>query len=185
MFVRLLLTAVLAAGLASAQRGGGGGDMGGEGDMGGGGGGKRGAGGMGAGGMGGGMPGGMRRQTKEELLLEKLKLNKDQKEEAMKILSAAREKAAPVRDQLTKGRQVIVSVMLEKREDDVRKLMGDYAIVSAQMTGIEAEAFGKIYALLKPNQQSKAPQAFELMAGMFSGGGMQGGGGRGRDQGRN
>ena len=37
------------------------------------------------------------------------------------------------------------------------------------MTNIEAEAFGKIYALLKPNQQSKAPQAFELMAGMFAG----------------
>ena len=182
MLVRVFLTAVLAAGLASAQRGGGG-DMGSEGEMGGGG--MRGRGGMDAGGMGGGMPGGMRRQTKEELLLEKLKLNKDQKEEAMKILSAAREKAAPVRDQLTKGRQVVVSVMLEKREEDVKKLMGDYAIVSAQMTGIEAEAFAKIYALLKPNQQSKAPQAFELMAGMFSGGGMQGGGSRGRGQGRN
>jgi hypothetical protein len=48
------------------------------------------------------------------------------------------------------------------------------------MTGIEAEAFGKVYALLKPNQQSKAPQAFELMAGMFAGGGMGGGMGRGR-----
>ena len=180
MLVRLLLTAVLAAGIASAQRGGGGGG----GEMGGESGGMGGGGGM-SGGAGGGMPGGMRRQTKEEVLLEKLKLNKDQKEEAMKILSAAKEKAAPVRDQLTKGRQVIVSVMLEKREEDVKKLMGDYAIVSAQMTGIEAEAFGKIYALLKPNQQSKAPQAFELMAGMFSGGGVQGGGGRGRGQGRN
>jgi hypothetical protein len=140
MLVRLFLTAVLAAGLASAQRGGGGGG----GDMGGEGGGMGRGDGMSAGGMGGGMPGGMRRQTKEELLLDKLKLNKDQKEEAMKILSAAREKAAPVRDQLTKGRQVIVSAMLEKREEDVKKLMGDYAVVSAQMTGIEAEAFGKI-----------------------------------------
>ena len=41
------------------------------------------------------------------------------------------------------------------------------------MTSIEAEAFGKLYALLKPNQQAKAPQAFELMAGMFAGGGCQ------------
>jgi hypothetical protein len=48
------------------------------------------------------------------------------------------------------------------------------------MTSIEAEAFGKLYALLKPNQQAKAPQAFELMAGLFAGGGMQGGAGRGR-----
>ena len=179
MVLRLFLAAVLAAGLASAQRGGGGGGMGDEGGMGGGGGmGGRG-GDMGAGAMGGGMPGGMRRLTKEELLLDKLKLNKDQKEEAMKILSAAQEKAAPVREQLTKGRQLIVALILQKREDDVKKLMGDYAIVASNMTGIETEAFGKIYSLLKPNQQSKAPQAFELMAGMFAGGGMAGGRGRG------
>ena len=55
-------------------------------------------------------------------------------------------------------------------EDDLKKLMGEYTTVSATMTGIEAEAFGKIYAMLKPNQQAKAPQAFELMAGMFAGG---------------
>jgi len=171
MLVRLFLTAVLAAGLASAQRGGGGGgggEMGGEGM------------GMGAGGMGGGMPGGMRRMSKEDLLFEKLKLNKDQKDEAAKIIAAAREKASPVREQLNKGRQLIVNLLMQKREDDVKKLMGDYAIVAAQMTGIETEAFAKIYALLKPNQQGKAPQAFEMMAGMFAGGGMPG---RGQGQG--
>lgn len=176
MLVRLCLTAVLAAGLATAQRGGGGGG-GGEGGMGG-----EGLG-MNAGGGTGGMPGGMRRQTKEDLLMEKLKLNKEQKEEATNILAAAKEKAAPVRDQLNKGRQLIVSLLMQKREDDVKKLMGDYAIVASQMTAIEAESFAKIYALLKPNQQSKAPQAFEMMAGMFAGGGMQGGG-RGRGQGQ-
>jgi hypothetical protein len=175
MLVRFFLTALLAAGLASAQRGGGGGG-GGEGGMGG-----EGIG-MNAGGVMSGMPGGMRRQTKEELLFEKLKLSKEQKEEGATILAAAREKAGPVRDQLNKGRQLIVGLIMQKRDDDVKKLIGDYAIVAAQMTAIETEAFGKLYALLKPNQQSKAPQAFELMAGMFAGGGAQGGG-RGRGQG--
>jgi len=74
MLVRFFLTALLAAGLASAQRGGGGG--GGEGGMGG-----EGIG-MNAGGGTSGMPGGMRRQTREELLFEKLKLNKEQKRKA-------------------------------------------------------------------------------------------------------
>ncbi len=180
MLARLFLAGLLAVGLASAQRGGGGGGGGGGGDMGGGGDGP------GSSGMGGGMPGGMRRQSKEELLLDKLKLSKDQKEEAAKILSAAREKATPVGALINKGRQIIVVAMVEKREDDVKKLMGEYAIVSAQMTGIETDAFAKIFALLKPNQQAKAPQAFEMMAGMFAGGGgMQGGGGgRGRGQGQ-
>src|ERR1035441_6280282 len=75
MLVRLLLTAVLAAGFASAQRGGGGGG-GEEGGMGG----------------GGGMPQ-IRRQSKQDMLFDKLKLNKDQKEEATKILAAADRKS--------------------------------------------------------------------------------------------
>lgn len=178
MLVRLLLTAVLVAGFASAQGGRGGGGGGGGGDEGGmgGGGGASGAG----GGMGGGMPQ-VRHQTKAEMLFDKLKLSNQQKEEAIPILSAAMEKAVPVRNNLDRGRKMIANLMLSKgSEEDLKKMWGDFTTVSAQMTSIEAEAFGKIYALLKPNQQSKAPQAFEIMSGMFAqmpGGGM---GGRGR-----
>ncbi len=171
MLVRFFLTAVLAAGFASAQGGRGGGGMGGGGEEG-----------MnGAGGTGGGMPQ-MRRQSRQDMLFDKLKLNKEQKEQATQILSAAMEKAAPTRDLLTKGRIVIANAITGKAsEEDLKKMLGEYTAVSATMTGFEADSFAKLYALLKPNQQSKAPQAFELMAGMFSGGGMSGGGGgRGR-----
>ena len=173
MFGRLLLTAILAAGFAAAQdeppMGGGGGGRGG-------GGGGRGGGDMGAS-LGGAMP---RKATKGEQLADKLKLNKEQKDDAVAILSAANEKAAPIREQLNKGRAYIANAITSKSsEDDLKKLMGDYTQVAAMMTNIEAEAFGKIYAILKPNQQSKAPQAFELMAGMFAGG-APGGQGRGR-----
>jgi hypothetical protein len=169
MLVRLLLTAVLAAGFASAQGGrGGGGD---EGNIG--------IGGNPSAGPGAPMPQ-MRRQTKQEMLFDKLKLNKEQKEEAAKILSDAMEKAAPARDLLNKGRIVIANNITGKgSEEDLKKMWGEFTSVNATMTGIEAEAFGKLYALLKPNQQAKAPQAFELMAGMFAGNGMAGGGGRG------
>jgi hypothetical protein len=174
MLVRLLLTAVLAAGVGAAQIGGD------EGGMGGGGGRGGGRGGGGGGDMGGTMPQ-VRRLTKTEMLFEKLKLNKEQKEEAATIISAAMEKAAPTRDLLNKGRMVIANTITGKGSDDeIKKLLGEYASVSATMTSIEAEAFGKLYALLKPNQQAKAPQAFELMAGMFAGGGMPGGAGRER-----
>jgi len=183
MLVRLLLTAVLAAGFASAQSGGDEGGMGGGGSKGGGGA-------RGGGGDMGGTPQ-ARRQSKQEMLIDRLKLNKEQKEEAANILSAAMEKAAPTRDLLNKGRMVIANTITGKgSEEDLKKLMGEYTTVCATMTGIEAEAFGKLYALLKPNQQAKAPQAFELMAGMFAGGGMPGGGagrgrgGQGRSEGR-
>ena len=174
MLVRLFITAVLAAGLASAQ-GGRGGAMGADESP------------MGSGASVGGGTLQVRRLTRQEMLFDRLKLNKEQKEEAAKILTEAMEKAAPARDLLTKGRVAIANTITGKgSEEDLKKTLAEYTAVNATMTGIEAEAFGKLFALLKPNQQSKAPQAFELMAGMFAGGGMQGGGsGRGRDgQGR-
>jgi hypothetical protein len=171
MLVRFWLAAVLASGLALAQRGGGGGmsrDEGGIANT-------------------AAIPGGraqVRSLTREETLFDKLKLNKEQREEAAKILSAAMEKAAPTRDRLTKGRIAIANAITGKTgDDDLKALLDEYTAVNATVTGIEAEAFGKLYALLNPNQQSKAPQTFELMTGMFAAGGPGGGTGGGTGEG--
>jgi Spy/CpxP family protein refolding chaperone len=182
MLVRFLLAAVLASGLALAQRGGGGGlgrDEGGIANT-------------------AGIAGGraqVRSLTREETLFDKLKLNKEQREEAARILSTAMEKAAPTRDLLTKGRIAIANAITGSASDeDLKAVLDAFTAANATMTGIEAEAFGKLYALLTPNQRSKAPQRFELMTGMFAGGGSGGGrmgdgsgrgrGGQGRGEGR-
>jgi Spy/CpxP family protein refolding chaperone len=177
MLARWLLTAMLAATLASAQRGGGGG-MDGEGS-----GGMRGEGGRG---MGGSMPR-VQRQSRFDMIADKLKLNKDQKDQVLTIFQAAMEEARPVGDQITKGREVIAGAMINGGSaDEIKKMLDEYAGLAAQMTAIETKAFGKVYALLKPNQQSKAPAAFELMAGMFGGRAPSGpGGGRSRGSDRN
>jgi len=174
MFLRLLLTAALASTLALAQRGGGGGGgMGGDE--------------MGGGNMGGNMqmPRGQR-QTKFDQIADKLKLSKEQKDQAQAIMDAGREEATPLREQLAKARLAVADTMLNgKSDDEVRKAQDSYAAAVAQMTGVEAKAFAKIYALLKPNQQSKASQAWELMADVFASSGRGGGGGgRGRGQSR-
>jgi hypothetical protein len=171
MIVRFMLTAVLAAGLASAQRGGAGLDEGA---------GAR-AGGRGAG------PPPVQRLTKQEMLFEKLKLTKEQKEEATRILSTAMESAASMRELLTKGRIVIANAITDNAsEGELRSALDEYTSIDANMMAIEADAFGKLLALLKPNQTSKAPQAFELLAEVFAGpgpGGPGGGSGRGRGEG--
>jgi hypothetical protein len=182
MLVRLWLTAALAAGLACAQ-GRGIGDMGG-GDMGAGGGRGMGAA-DGMGDAGGGMPRGAQRQTKAEIFMDKLKLNKDQKEEAVKILTESAQQAAPLAQKINNGRlQIAQSLLQKKTEDEMKPLMDAYTAVCAQMTSLEAQAFGKIYAILKPNQQKNAPQAFEILGGLFfpaqaPGGRGRGGSGRG------
>jgi hypothetical protein len=164
MLVRVLAIGLLAVAIAPAQRGGGG-ERGGD--------------------MGASMPR-MPRQTKADQIADKLKLSKEQKEEFGQILSAGSEEAAPLRGQLGNARVQLAQALIEaKGEQDVKRAQDSVANVSAQLTAVEAKAFSKVYALLKPNQQSKAPQAFELMAGIFSqGGGRGSGGGMGRRGGR-
>jgi hypothetical protein len=164
MFARLLLTAALFSTLALAQGGmkgggGGGGDMG--------------------SGMGGGMPRGQR-PSKFDQIADKLKLSKEQKEQAQTIVDAGREEAAPLRESVAKARLGIADALINaKGDDEVKKAQDAYAAEVAKMTGLEAKTFGKIYALLKPNQQSKASQAWDLMADLFSTSGRSG---RGRPQ---
>ena len=102
MFVRLLLTAMLATTLVSAQ------------------GGKK----RGGSGMGGGMP--VQRPSKLEEFADRLKLTKEQKVEVQTLLSAAMEESAPLRDQMDKGRVAIAGAMIEgKSGDDLKKMLDE------------------------------------------------------------
>jgi hypothetical protein len=163
MFKRILLAGAIVAGVAFAQRGGGG--MGGGGDeMGGmGGGGGRGG---DMGGMGSAMP---RKASKAEQFIDKLKLSKEQQQEAEKILSAAMERASALRNDMAERRAKIAGAMIDgKPDEETAKLKAEYSEVAAQYTKVQADAFGKIWAMLKPNQQSKGEQAFELLAAIFN-----------------
>lgn len=152
MILRLLLAFALAVGLSSAQskRGGGGGQ-----------------------GMGGDM-GMMRpqRQSRLDLISEKLKLSSDQKEAVGKIFDNAQEKTTPLNEQIRNGRSKITSMIMSGTTsgdewDNVNKA---FTAVLAQEETIEAEAYQKLYAALDEKQKPKAAPVFEeLMNGMFAG----------------
>jgi Spy/CpxP family protein refolding chaperone len=173
MLVRLLLASALAVGVASAQgsKGGGGGDMGGMGGSGGNG---------DAGAMGGGMAR-VQRQSRMDIIADKLHLNKDQKDQASKIFAAAQEEAAPLNEQVRNGRSAITTAILQGTSgDDLNKMMTQFTDLMTQKTAVEAKAYGKLYAILDPKQQAKAAPVFaEQMDGMFDGGGRGRGGNRG------
>jgi hypothetical protein len=171
MVVRFLLAAALAAGLASAQGGMGGGSKGG--DMGGGGGGMGGD----TGGMAGGMPRAAR-QSRADMVAEKLHLNKDQKDQAMRIFAAAQEEAGPINEQIRQGRNAITGALIEGQTgENLNKMMAQFTDLIAQKTAVEAKAYGKLYAILDAKQQAKAGPVFaEQMDGMFDGGGRGRGG---------
>ncbi len=150
MFFKLILVAVLAASLASAQGKKGGGSQTGE------------------------IPAMPRAQrvARFETIADKLKLNKEQKEEASNIFDAAQEAAAPLNEQIANGRNQITGAIIQGQNsgEGFNKLLSDYTGVLTQMAVVEATAYGKLYAILKPNQQAKAEQVFdEQMAGLFAG----------------
>jgi Spy/CpxP family protein refolding chaperone len=173
MFARLLLTFTFAAGFTFAQ-GMGGSGMGGGGSRGSGGGGDMG----GDGSMGGGMPR-AQRQSKADMVADKLHLSKDQKEKFTAIVSEAQEEMRPIAEQIGQGRNVITTAIIQgKSGDEINKLMDQFTAVMAQRGGVEAKAYGKLYAMLDPKQQAKAGAVFAAeMDGMFDGRG-----GRGRQR---
>lgn len=180
MFWKAIFTGFALASLALAQGGGMGGMGGGGGDMGGGGGG---GGDMGGGG---GAPSGapmarQQKQTKAEMMISRLKLNKDQTSEFVSILQSTAKDASPVIQEVAQSRDRLVNAMLNgKSEADLAPLRKALSEAQFQMTGVEVKAFQRIVGLLKPNQVAKAPEAFELMADIFMPVPNTGGGGRGR-----
>jgi hypothetical protein len=149
MFFKLLLAGILAASLASAQRGGGGGRGGSSGPM---------------------MP--MGSQTdKLAILSDNLKLNKDQKKLVKTVLDDGQKEAAPLRDEAAKSGQAIgEAVAAGKTQDEIDQLVKSHAAIESQIAGIEMKAFAKIYQELDKDQQSKAGQMlFPMMNGIFKG----------------
>jgi hypothetical protein len=142
-------------------------------------------------GGGGGMPMRTPKPTPADQIVSRLKLNKDQTTEVQTILQAAAKDSAPVVQQLVQARNVLATALIAgKSQAEIDEITKTVVAAQLQMTGVEVTAFQKIFALLKPNQTAKAPEAFELMAGIFepqagrSGGGRGMGGGMGEGGGR-
>lgn len=166
MFAKILFSgiALAAVALAQGQYGGGGG---GEGPPGGGRGGSHGdlSGDMGPG-FGRARP--EAKESKADQVANRLKLNGDQRSEYNTILESTQKDAGPIIQQLQKSRQDLANALINGKSDaEIAPLKQALHDAEFQMTGVEVKTFQKIVALLKPNQVSKAPEAFDLMAGIF------------------
>ena len=112
-----------------------------------------------------------------EKMIDRLKLDdKTQAPEVRLLLMDASRDAAPFGQKMLELRQRLVNLALQNKSDEIPAAVDAYAAAATEMAAIEARTFAKIYALLKPNQQANAPQAFAIMAGMFQPSPARGGG---------
>jgi len=160
MLTRLILTGMIAAALASAQRGGNiPGGMGGD-DM-------------GLGGRGGGVDSSrmaVSRPSRFEQISQMLKLNKEQRKQFRSIMDEAQKEATPVHEQMLKSRLAIgEALQAGKGQDELNPLVASEAALEARLGHIELSAFARIYQTLDKDQQAQTRQFFQMMKGIFNG----------------
>ena len=152
--IKLLLAGILAAALASAQRGGG---MGMGGDEGGGSGVER-----------GGMMAGAR--SRMDIWSETLRLNRDQRKTLKSAMDEGQKEAAPVKEQILKARTVLADATAAgKGREEIEKAAAAVAAAEWRMQQIELGAFVKIYQWLDKEQLPKVRTVFAMMGGIFMG----------------
>ena len=151
MIARLIIAAVLAAGVVAdthAQRGGGGrgGDTGGGGPT-------------------------TLELSRLEILTQAFKLDKDQKTSVKLLLDAAHKTAAPFREGLTRTRAAIsAAIQAGKSQGDIDDGVKQYAAHATAMTAVEMKALAQLLKTLQKEQASNAAAvqtAFFLVRGMF------------------
>jgi Spy/CpxP family protein refolding chaperone len=147
MRTKLLLIGILAASIASAQRGGGG---------------RGGGGGM-------SLPtAGPYVKNHMERMTDILQLSKEQKKDVKAVMDEAQKEAAPLREQLVKGRAQIAAAIQAGKQDEIDAAIKKYSEVESQMAAIEMKAFAGLYKALDAEQKQKARGVFGMMPGIFT-----------------
>jgi hypothetical protein len=109
--------------------------------------------------------GSVRARTRFEQFTSRLRLPP---EKVTPILEAAAREGGPIGIEMaTLQTQLANAILTEKPEAEIKPILDAYTKAAASMIGLEAKAFGEIYALLPANQRNNAPQAFDMMAGWF------------------
>jgi Spy/CpxP family protein refolding chaperone len=148
MRVKLLLLGILLASSAAAQRGGrrGGGD-----------------------GAGMNIPvGGPATKNHMELMSDALHLSKEQKKDLKALMDEAQKEAAPLRDQMAKGRAQIAGAIQRASQEEIDSAIKSYSDLESQMTAIEMKAFAGIYKALQADQKQRLREVFAMMPGIFA-----------------
>jgi Spy/CpxP family protein refolding chaperone len=147
MWTKLLTIGLLAASIAAAQGRGGG-----------------------RGGAGGGMnvpTGGPYMKNRMEVMTDLLQLTKEQKKAVKTLMDDAQKEAAPLREQMVKGRASIGAAIQAGNPEGVDSAIKTYSELEAQMTAIEMKAFAGVYKALEQEQKPKSAGVFFMMPGIF------------------
>jgi Spy/CpxP family protein refolding chaperone len=113
---------------------------------------------------------GNRSTNRLDMLSDMLKLDKDQKKQLKSIMDEGQKDATPVKEEIIKARTNLAdAIAAGKSPDDLKPLETACAAAAAHVHQVELSAFARIYQILDKDQQAKAAQLFAMMSGVFHG----------------
>jgi Spy/CpxP family protein refolding chaperone len=92
---------------------------------------------------------------------QQLNLTDTQKQQAKSIFDNARTSAQPIRQQLRENHQALMSAAKTQNDSQIQQLSAKQGKLEGQLVAIRTEAFSKFYAMLTPEQRTKADQMHE------------------------
>jgi hypothetical protein len=110
----------------------------------------------------------MRANTPFEDFVEVLRLDhKLQVPETQRVMTDGVKGASPLVTELMQARQQLVNLEANDRAAEKAPVLEAHTAAAARMAAVEAATFAQVYALLRPNQHSRAAAGFTHMAGFF------------------
>ncbi len=97
-----------------------------------------------------------RQQKMFNRLSQRLNLTADQQAQAKEIFGNAMQQTKPLRQELRETRKALFTAAKGGNEAEINQLASKQAQAQTQMTTIFAQAYGKFYATLTPDQKAKA-----------------------------
>ena len=96
-------------------------------------------------------------------MMQALNLTTAQKQQVKAIFGDARQKAAPIRQEMSQNREALYAAVKANNTSQIEQLSSRQGELQGKALAIRAEAMAKFYAILTPEQRTKADQMHQQM----------------------
>jgi Spy/CpxP family protein refolding chaperone len=94
-------------------------------------------------------------------MMKALNLTPAQEQQAETIFGDARQKAQPIRQEMQQNREALTAAMKTNNTAQIERLSAEQGNLKGKALAIHTEAMAKFYAILTPEQRTKADQMLE------------------------
>jgi Spy/CpxP family protein refolding chaperone len=98
-----------------------------------------------------------------EQMMQALNLTTAQKQQAKTIFGDARQKAEPIRQEMRQNREALYAAVKANNTSQIERLSSHQGELQGKALAIRSEARAKFYAILTPEQRTKADQMHQQM----------------------